>query len=189
MVKWPKIWWNSKIQRDFTMFHYLSEHCHSFPVSPCFFRPFHHAYSKPCRIFLNPAIPSLLHHAFATQFIMIHPMLPFFTKAPVENTPTTLFGNPFWSASPPLSPIIQGLGPNAKNHFLLLESWKSAQLWSILKMHFTRQLEKTYTPHLCIFPIAWSKRSVVMVDNDDFSWLATSSTRMGHVNEPAWNKE
>ena len=83
---------------------------HSFPLSPCFFQTFHHAFSKTCRILLNPAIPSLFHHAFAAHFTMIHPMLPFFTKAAVENPPMTLFGNHFWSASPPLSPIIQGLG-------------------------------------------------------------------------------
>ena len=26
---------------------------HSFSLSPCFFQTFHHAFSKPCRIFLN----------------------------------------------------------------------------------------------------------------------------------------
>ena len=73
---------------------------------------FCNAFSKPCRIFPNAAIPFLFHHAFSEHFIMILPTLPFFTKADMVNPPppTTLFGNPFWSASPPLSPIIPGLG-------------------------------------------------------------------------------
>ena len=68
---------------------------HSFPLSPCFFQTFHHAFSKPCRIFLNPAIPSLCHHAFAAHFTMIHPTLPFFTNSPVENPPYDPLWQPF----------------------------------------------------------------------------------------------
>ena len=99
---------------------------------------FHHAFFKPCHIFLNAAIPFLFHHAFSKHFIMLFPnpavffwILPFqasftmlflhispwfilrchFSLKPLWKTPPmTLFGNHFWSASPPLSPIIQGLG-------------------------------------------------------------------------------
>ena len=73
MVKWPKIWWNSKIQRDFTMF-WTNAAIFQLPFSTKA-DMFRHAFFKPCRIFLNPAIPSLFHHAFAAHFTMICPTL------------------------------------------------------------------------------------------------------------------
>ena len=90
-------------------FHHVPDQCCHFPPKPT--DVFCHAFSKPCHIFPKAAIPFLFHHAFSKHFIMILPTLPFFTKADMVNSPpTTLFGNPFWFASPPLSPIIPGLG-------------------------------------------------------------------------------
>ena len=101
MVKWPKIWWNSKIQRDFTI-----------PFL------FHHAFSKHfIMLFPNPAVffkilpfqasfTMLLLHISPWFILRCHFSLNTLWKTP----PMTLFGNHFWSASPPLSPIIQGLG-------------------------------------------------------------------------------
>ena len=99
MVKWPKIWWNSKIQRDFTI-----------PFL------FHHGFSKHfIMLFPNPAVffwilpfqasfTMLLLHISPWFILRCH-----FSLKPLWKTPPmTLFGNHFWSASPPLSPIIQG---------------------------------------------------------------------------------
>ena len=101
MVKWPKIWWNSKIQRDFTI--------------PFLFQ---HAFSKHfIMLFPNPAVffwilpfqasfTMLLLHISPWFILRCH-----FSLNPLWKTPPmSLFGNHFWSASPPLSPIIQGLG-------------------------------------------------------------------------------
>ena len=108
---------------------YLSECCHSFPLSPCIFRTFHRAFSQPFRIFLNPAIPSPFHHAFATHFTMIRPTLPFFTKAVMEKPPYDPLWQPFlvcFSTSISNHPRLRAIPETNQIFFIILLSMKQS---------------------------------------------------------------
>ena len=94
-INLKKAWWNDQKYEEIPKFRGISR-C-SGPMLPFSTKAkvFCHAFSKPCHIFPNPAIPRLFHHAFAAHFTTIRPMLSFFTKADMVNAPYDPLWQPF----------------------------------------------------------------------------------------------